>query len=325
MNTLTQKIKHYNLNMFYSCGYSYEAETNWRIQQVMNDFVQTYKDKFETHTFILDYKDDIISMIAYKLLKAISGVNPFNLVLYGKKKKTKEMLSDEQKIVGEFGLRKLAKKGNLVFISAFNPLYQVVNKVEIFKHFDLDFKCWFNVGSQSFETYNIVERFLPAHLRLMRVFYHVGFIKGDFFDDKQYEEDIIHFQDWCDNNWVEEEDGRAWGLYDYPWISAEYDNDYIKVVYLTENIEDDKILLQSVQDEDCIVNYSFSGVFDDSKEKQNKINELLKQYSLYVKKGSNITMGDYIPYANFGRGYEYNDIGVNKRQITIHDIKEDAE
>jgi len=322
MNILTQKIKHYNLNMFYSCGYGYEAETNWRIQQVMNDFVQTYKDKFETHTFILDYKDDIISMIAYKLLKAISGVNPFNLVLYGKKKKTKEMLSDEQKIVGEFGLRKLAKKGNLVFISAFNPLYQVVNKVEIFKHFDLDFKCWFNVGSQSFETYNIVERFLPAHLRLMRVFYHVGFIKGDFFDDKQYEEDIIHFQDWCDNALIGDDHERAWLNYDYPWISDKYDKDYIKVVHLTGEIENDKLLLQSVENEDCIVNYSIPLYGKEF----NETYELLKQYSLYIKNCSNIIYSkEFDTYMNYGRGLSYNDIGVHRRQITIDDIKEDKE
>lgn len=323
------KIKHHNLNMFYSCGYGYEFETNWRIQQVMNDFINTYKDKLETHTFILDYKDDVMSLIAFKLLKAINGVSPFNLVLYGKKKKTKEMLPKEQKVIGEFGLKRLAKQGNIVIISAFNPLYQVVDKAEIFKHFDMDFKCWFNIKDQTFETFNVIDKFTPAQLRLMRVFYHVGYIDGDFFDDKEFEQTIINFQDWCDNKTTE--NGCAWSDMDYSFISDKYRQDYIKLLYLTDNLEDDKILLQSVENEDCIVLYHISYIGNKEIEKQ--LEQMLKEYSLFISSHTNAPIGiiqanERIVYANYGTKYLHDikgSIHVPIKKISIYDIKEDKE
>lgn len=270
---LIAKLQHHNLNMFYSCGFEPNADCNWRIEQLINSFLYTYKDKLETHTFILEYQDDTISLICYRMLKAISAIEPINIILYGKCKKTKKLLPKEQKKIGRIGLkRKLKKDNNIIFISSFNPLYKVASKE--FNSTNLGYDYWYPMKS-----------FTPDQLKILRVFYHIDYIKNDIIDDKIYTK---NFQSWCDNQ-LTGAAGNPWLDMKFPFIEEKYNCKRIIVVNLTSSLATNKLLLQAVENTDAIVLYKMPEV---DNYKQKEINEQLKQYALFIKYHSN-TYGYY--------------------------------
>lgn len=118
---------------------------------------------------------------------------------------------------------------------------------------------------------------------------------------------------------------------DYSFISDKYKQDYIKLLYLTDNLEDDKILLQSVENEDCIVLYHISYIEKEEIEKQ--LGQMLKEYSLFISSHTNAPVGiippnERIVYANYGNKDLHNikgSIHVPIKKISIYDIKEDKE
>jgi len=121
MNVITKalleaKLEHHNLNLFYPIGYGNEAETNMRIEQKISEFLNRYGKYAETHTFVLEYHDDIISAMCYRMLKVISAMStPINLVIYGKRRKTKDIVKGVKRI-GNYRLKKLMKQEKAIYI-----------------------------------------------------------------------------------------------------------------------------------------------------------------------------------------------------------------
>ena len=265
---LTTKLQHHNLNMFYSVGFDINAECNWRIEQLINHFLIIYKDKLETHTFILEYQDDTISLICYRMLKAISAIAPINIIIYGKCKKTKKLLPKEQKKIGRIRLkRRLKKNNNVIFICPYNPLYKVASKE--FNSINLGYDSWYPM-----------ESFTPDQLKTLRVFYHIDYIENDIIDDKIYTK---NFQSWC-NNQLTGATNNPWLEMKFPFINNKYNYNGINVVNLTSSLETNKILLQVVENMDSIILYNLPEV---DSYKQKEIIDQLKQYSLFVKNHSN--------------------------------------
>lgn len=263
---LNQKLRHHNLNLYYPCGFSVEAETNCRIEQTISYFLNNYGKLAETHTFVLEYHDDVISAVCYRLLKVISAVlpNELNIVLYGRRRKTKEMVKGAKKI-SKFKLKRLK---DYVYVSPFNPLYKVAGIDDIFKKLPTGIPLWFPM-----------ESFTPEQLKVLRLFYHVDYISNDIIEDKELTE---QFDRWCCGaitSWLDNDFKFNDNLID------EYTETDIKIIYLTSDLEKNELLLREIEDTDSIVLYHFPDDIN-SKEHQMIIDQL-KQYALFIKRHSN--------------------------------------
>ena len=86
-----QRLIVYNMNLDYQKEFNYEEQTNRTLNTIMNNFVHNYKNMFNTHTFILEYQDDVFGIITYNILKNIQGIYNFDLKVFGKVKKTKNL------------------------------------------------------------------------------------------------------------------------------------------------------------------------------------------------------------------------------------------
>lgn len=282
---LNAKIQHHNLNMLYPVGFGTDAEANCRIEQKISEFANTYGKLAETHTFILEYHDDIISAICYRMLKVFSAITPINLVIYGKRRKTKDIVR-EAKRIGRFKFNKLKKKGNIVYISPFNPLYQVALADDTFKELDSTISVWYPMKD-----------FTPAQLQAIRLFYHIGYIKNDIIEDN---EATNRLQRWCECSSMYE--NRSWEDDNFCFDNSSPEG--LTVVYLTSSLEKNNILLREVENTDDIVLYKLPEGVDD--EVHDQIITQLKQYSLFVKRHSNA-----FGYLNI----------LNKMDITIADYE----
>lgn len=290
MNVVTKtllkaKLEHYNLNMYYPCGFTLEAESNFYIQQKIKEFLNQYKDLTETHTFVLEYHDDILSLICYRMLKVISSFSSFNLVIYGKVKRTKEMIKDVKKI-HSIKLKRLIKQNKIIYISPFNPLYKVAFSKDNFKKFNIP--IWYPI-----------QNFTPAQLEAIRLFYHIGYIKNDIIEDKIVKNNL---QYWCENSQICE--NNAWRDININLDNSPYKNDII-VLNLTSSIEKNKLLLQEIENTNSIVLYHLPE--DINKNTYDQIVMQLKQFSLYIKRHTN--------------AYGYLNI-LNEMDITINDYQE---
>jgi len=67
-----RKLVLYDLNLKYypNKNWSIEEQTNWLINRKMNNFEFQFQNCSE-RIFIIDYKDDLLSLICYKILKNI--------------------------------------------------------------------------------------------------------------------------------------------------------------------------------------------------------------------------------------------------------------
>lgn len=274
MNVITKalleaKLEHHNLNLFYPIGYGNEAETNMRIEQKISEFLNRYGKYAETHTFVLEYHDDIISAMCYRMLKVISAMStPINLVIYGKRRKTKDIVKGVKRI-GNYRLKKLMKQEKAIYISPFNPLYKVTDSKDIFRDFP-------NV------TWYPMKEFTPYQLKAIRLFYHLGYIKNDIIENDTI---INNLQHWCECSYAME--NHAWENMSFHFndnIIEPYEGEII-VLFLTSSIEKNTILLREVEKTDSIVLYKFPDNIDD--ETHNKIITQLRQYSIFIKSHSN--------------------------------------
>ena len=132
-----KKIKHYNLNLFCTKDEGITKETNWLIQNTLIEFTKENENYFKDHIIVLEYQDDIISSICYRMLLAYANFYDIKIFLYGKKRKTKELLSKETKFISYFKLKKKIKQDKVIFISVYNPIYQVVKSNKTFKNFSI--------------------------------------------------------------------------------------------------------------------------------------------------------------------------------------------
>lgn len=271
MTTLNAKIKHFNLNLYYPISTNAVAETNWIIQQTLNNFLDKYGKYESTHTFILEYQDDILSVICYRMLQSLTSVSNIRVNLFGKHKITKKYVKDA-KFISKWKLNRLLKRENIIYISTFNPLYQVVKTDKIFKSFNMD-----NVIMTE-----LINKFCYSHLLTAREFYHIGYIKNDLIEDSR----CADFENWCCAGAAENQrfNPKVWQDYELNFVGADYDNDKIYVIKLTSDLKQNNIILQRMENEDAMFFYDIE---TDKLSLQHQILSQIAQFSLYSQRHSN--------------------------------------
>lgn len=250
----SQKIQMFNMGLEYPIkNFNLETYTNYLINQKMNEFVKEFEQD-SNKIFVLDYKDDLLSLICYRILKNLQTVSPFKfqLVLYGKSKNTKKDIQKEKKIC-IFRLNKLLKNKNTIIIQPFNPLYQVAKTGISFKEFDC--KIW-----------RPLEKFTPDQIKQTQIFYHLGYYPKDKIQIDQ-NPIIQQFSRFCN--------GEK-SLIDFS--EKEYYNK-IALIKLTGKNEEDHIILNQVEDFDGLIFYFYNEEYP----------QLLdSEFALFLKNKANV-------------------------------------
>lgn len=260
MTILDMKIKQYNLNLDYPYVDNVLVQTNNLINSIVNEFLNCYIDNKKINTFIIEYQDDLISIICYRMLKSLLNVANFNLLICGKHHKTKKLLDKKQKFISKHKMKKLHDKNNALIISVFNPLYNVV---ESQKNFDNFLNKWQPMKS-----------FTPIEIEQAQIFYHIGYIKNDIYNDDR----VKSFSDWT----LAQDKDKFFG-YDPTFVSSNYNNDKIHLIKLTNNLENNSKVLNEVEKEDGLFFYSLN-VEPDHKE---IVKQQLSEFAYYLKNKSN--------------------------------------
>ena len=236
---IANKIIHYNLNCDYQLeNCSIENQTNYLINNIMYNFIKTYKNVFKKKIFIYEYNDDIPSLIGLTILQNIQPFQKFNFYLFGKAKKTKEYIKNV-KFYSKWKLKK--NKDKIILISSFNPIYKVSdNKYKSNKFINPD--------------YYLINRFTPDELHQSRLFYHIGYIKNDILNYKYG--NLINFNnsinDLSKNNDIILKDKEL------------IENKIPKVLFVwiesnKEKLEETTSLMQDIEQSDDLIFYFFNG------------------------------------------------------------------
>lgn len=213
-NNILHKIIYNYLNLDYPNGLiSYSDQTNKTICKVMNDFINTYKNDFDSKNFILIYQDDIYSLITYNILKNIQGIYNFNLKIFGKRKKTKKYIK-KNNFINKFKIKKI-KQDDIIYISCFNPIYKVKNKKNVFKELRTN------------NYYNLIDKFTPLQFQIISEFYAIK-------DEKLLQE---FKQDYfLDFKWFTLHEGTFQNNFDTDIFNNEYFNNIFKNEFNKTNI-----------------------------------------------------------------------------------------
>lgn len=267
---LQNKYNHYLLNLNYPIdNISDEIMTNSLITKVLNkmlNFIESQPDK----VFVYDYKDDLPSLIGYKLIvlcRSQSDVN-FELRLLGKARRTKKQLQKRQKFITEKKIKK--NLDNYVIFSSFNPIYEVLEVGKIFKDFGL-------------KRFDVIGSFMPQDFLVAKKFYGIKGIKDDWFSEDIGMMSFLNtsFYDLNKNN-IWSDSLKTIGL------------DKVDVVWIDNDIEKTIKSLQEVQDSNTIVFYFY-------KNEECEGVKVLKDYnySYLVKKKTNIPSYRYQNLNNY--------------------------
>lgn len=149
-------INYFNLNLPI-----YEDEvknTDLIISKMMGKFLTEYASQIrQRYTFILDYRNDIFSLIAYSIIKNCASVSKIDLdIRYLGKLKTEE---EKKYFKGakEIGIKKATKLKKAILITSFNPICNVIELSFFSKHF--------------IEIFNPIENFTPTNLKMIQEYY----------------------------------------------------------------------------------------------------------------------------------------------------------
>lgn len=237
MNKVKNKIAHYNLNLDYKNSHDIETQTNFLINNIMNDFVEILRTKdLNKIKFVYEYNDDLLSLIGYHILLNIQSIVPeFNFKLYGKKKRTRKFLVKKQKFCSSFELKR--KKDDIFLISSFNPIYKVINQK-------------YSYNKIVSLKYNLLTSFTPLEIETAQLFYHIGYIKNDLLC-KKFIKEREDFSAWIDKptNEINENILNFYG-YDYP--------SKIILAWFDEDVNNNISIMQDLQDETGLVFYYFN-------------------------------------------------------------------
>lgn len=143
---------------------NYENQTNYTLCCIMNNFIAKYKKDFNNKIFILEYNDDIYSTIAYRILKNLQGVFNFNLKVKGSCKIYEKEINKKDKI--SIIDRIVNRKKNRIFISCYNPIYDVISSNAT------------HIKTNS-EKFFIINRFTKEQFKIMCKFFCVKDIRGE--------------------------------------------------------------------------------------------------------------------------------------------------
>lgn len=144
------------LNLDFQYQENYENQTNNQISIIMNKLFNILSAK-KIKSVIFESRNDIYSIIGYRILKNLQGCYNFDIKVIGKSKKLNILKEEEFK----------RKDKNLFYISSFNPIYNVMNdnkysnKLIKQKNFKPDFY--------------IVNNFTPQQIEILCNFYKIKY------------------------------------------------------------------------------------------------------------------------------------------------------
>lgn len=149
------------INYFNFDGPLYEDEgrnTDYSVAKAIRTFIEKYKSEIsQNYTFVIDYQNDIFSLLAYKIIKSSSSVvgKDYNIRYCGELKtpEEKEYFKNERHI----GIKKAQKLKKAVLITGFHPICNVID----LNHFSKFF----------IEIYNPLEHFTPRCLSILQDYY----------------------------------------------------------------------------------------------------------------------------------------------------------
>lgn len=272
-------ISLYDLDMDYPM---YKVDVVKQTNSLINFLINDLYNKIDLSKIIVyEFNDDLISLIGYRILKAIQNFKPINfnpikLVLMGKVKKTKKEFKFKEKRISVNKVKRHRQRYFL--ISSFNPIYKVgsINHISTKNLFEYD--------------YNLMKSFMPQEILTARIFYYIGYLK----EMRKIDGKKINI--WNDDYLLKIEDeilNNSNKYFTYTDIPK------FKLVYLTGELESDKILLRSLEQWDGIILYYGDKVNED----------LLCGFNCYVKKKinrykekNNYKLGNYI--FNRNRAYK---------------------
>lgn len=218
---------------------SIESQTNNLINKVMTNFIESYKD-LNVRNVVVYYNDDLLSLIAYKIILNVREVCPFkfNLWIKGKKKKTKKYLPKEAYGVKTFlnFKKKILKESNTIYISPLNILYKIINEKYYNKISELN--------NRDKVFYPLI-KFTPQEIETTADFYQIN---ESILPDKKtknysnIEKNISDLKRLCNGQYYIED------------FSSDYSKD-ICLVKLENDIEKDNKTLNEVEQTDNIVYY----------------------------------------------------------------------
>lgn len=277
MNKVEFKLIHYLLNMDYKReNVPIELQTNQLINSIMNDFVFKYENAFNSKYVILDFLGDSYSLLAYTILKNIQAVIPFNLLIYGKKKKLKQYLKEKAKrerFVSKRTVDKLRSIDKALFVSCYNPTYQVNGKMDNFKIFDRD-------------RYNIIERFTPQEFYMAFEFYQIP----------REERELLSLQLLANGDYEDIESDL------FPDVLQTVSTTTpISVVKLTGDNEFDNTLLNTTNEDGLIFYYC--------KRAPEQYPLLFSNYQYFIKKKTNIPSQKYLNINSYDLVFQLNTLG----------------
>lgn len=261
-NTFNIKLLHFNLNLNYKQkNITIENQTNQLINFICNDFVNKFQNDLKNKYVILEFQNDTISLLGYKILKVIQVIVPFQLLIYGKDKVLKQDMKtkDKKKRVKEkriytHTLKKLIKNDKAIFVSCYNPIYQVTEQEKTFKEMD---------------CYYLLKDFIPEELKIAFQFYGI--------EEKEPSDSRAEvFQSFCDG--IENSGFDLFLLNEIKAYKKEIRE--INIVKLTGDNEKDNELLVNVADKDEPIFYHC--------EENKDYPILFSEYQYYLKNKSNI-------------------------------------
>lgn len=149
------------INYFNFDGPLFEKEdqnTDYSVAKTIRSFIEKYKSEIkQRYTFIINYQNDIFSLLAYKIIKSSSSVvgKDFDIRYCGELKtpREKEYFKNERPI----GLKKAKKLKKAILITGFHPICNVISLNYLSKNF--------------IEIYNPLEHFTPHSLNILQEYY----------------------------------------------------------------------------------------------------------------------------------------------------------
>ncbi len=264
MDAVKAKILHHSLNLDYQQnGISAENQVNQFINYIMNSFLlKFHEEDFKTKYFVLEFQNDMLSLITYNMLKALQSVYNFQILIYGKHSQLNSYIKryknhkNKERTINIFTFNRLKKENRMVLISCYNPIYQVVNITKKFNKFDLCF--------------NFIERMTQKEIFIAKDFYDIELSKTD---EAIFQNTLVcDFQSFCD--------GENASLFNWKNESLSIPKE-IHIVKLTNDNESNNELLNDiVKTQDM--------VFYECDEDLLKYPILFSDFQFYLKNKSNI-------------------------------------
>lgn len=260
MYNIDNKLLHYMLNCDYTIPYlSIDSQANTLISKTLNEFMNKYNSMFNTHQFILENNDDLITLINYIILCQIRNLTDFNFKILYKPKRLKNHFNKQERFVNS---KYLQKNKNCILVTSNNPIYKVENQLEKSK------------DSISNKIQLFTNEPTPSEIFIMQIYYCLGLTNTAISPNNQ---NLIGLQAWQDN---------PFNHIVPPNLMTNLEHPIISYVFITENDKQDVASLQEIEQADTIAMYYFEG---------ETIPPILmdKNFSFLVKRKTNIPCVEY--------------------------------